>query len=315
MRHIFRHFPTGLIPALLFLLLAASGCSVNRFVMNGVGNALSSGGGTVFTSDDDIRLVGDALPFALKLYESVLEGAPDNPGLLLATGKLCVMYSFAYIQTPAEMLADTEIEAQLAQLKRARNLYVRGAKYGMRSLEIGHRGFTNAFRYAGLETFLKKSFKKKSDAQSLYWTGMAWMGAYTADKFDMSLSVNSSKAVKLINRAFVLDETMDGGSIHEFYVTYYGALPAEMGGSEKKAREHFKRAVEISKGLKAGPYLSLASSVCVNRQDRAGFVSLLEEALAIDPDADPANRLVNLINQEKARWMLDNIDRFFLSDR
>jgi predicted anti-sigma-YlaC factor YlaD len=225
------------------------------------------------------------------------------------------MYSFVYVQTPAEMLPDTEIDLQLEQLKRAKNLNLRGARYCMRGMEAGHRGFTNAFRSDGLEAFLRKSFTKKADAQSLYWTGMAWMAAYTTDKFDMNLSVNSARAVILIRRSLELDEGMDAGSIHEFFVTYYGSLPAVMGGSEVKAREHFKRAVEFSGGLKAGPYLSLASSVCVNKQDRQEFVSLLGQALAVDPGADPANRLVNLINQKKAAWMLDNIDRFFLPNQ
>jgi predicted anti-sigma-YlaC factor YlaD len=309
--HMGRIFVTG---GLLFLSVFMTGCSINKAIMNGAGNALSSGGGTVFTSDDDIQLVGDALPFALKLYESILDGVPNHANLLMATGKLCIMYSFAYIQGPADLLPDSQIELQLEQLKRSKNLYLRGARYCMRSLEAKHKGFTNEFRGTNLAPYLDKTFVKKEDAQSLYWTGMAWMGAFTADKFDMNLSVNSGRAVKLINRALALDEAMDHGSIHEFFITYYGSLPASMGGSEAKAREHFKRAIELSRGLKAGPYLSLASSVSMNKQDKAEFTSLLEQAVAVDPDKDPANRLLNLISIKKAHWMLDHLDKFFVSE-
>jgi predicted anti-sigma-YlaC factor YlaD len=52
--------------------------------------------------------------------------------------------------------------------------------------------------------------------------------------------------------------------------------------------------------------------VSVKNQDPVEFRELLAKALAIDVDADQKNRLQNVINQRKARWMLSNIDRFFL---
>ena len=52
-------------------LLAAGGCSINRFAVNQLGNGLAESG-TTFASDDDPDLVGQALPFSLKLIESLL---------------------------------------------------------------------------------------------------------------------------------------------------------------------------------------------------------------------------------------------------
>ena len=40
--------------------------------------------------------------------------------------------------------------------------------------------------------------------------------------------------------------------------------------------------------------------------------SLLEQALAIDPDAAPEQRMLNLVMQRKARWLLLRIDDLFL---
>jgi hypothetical protein len=39
---------------------------------------------------------------------------------------------------------------------------------------------------------------------------------------------------------------------------------------------------------------------------------LLRRALAIDADAWPESRLINLIMQERARWLLSRIDDLFL---
>jgi predicted anti-sigma-YlaC factor YlaD len=38
----------------------------------------------------------------------------------------------------------------------------------------------------------------------------------------------------------------------------------------------------------------------------------LEQALEIDLDKDPNQRLLNVIAQQRARWLLENIDEFIL---
>ncbi len=55
-----------------------------------------------------------------------------------------------------------------------------------------------------------------------------------------------------------------------------------------------------------------AESVAVPEQDAAMFQSMLNKALAVDPDANPDHRLANLIAQRRARWLLERIDDLFL---
>ena len=63
-----------------------------------------SSGNDVFTKDNDPDFVGDALPFAIKFYESLLASVPNHQGLRLRTGSLYVMYANAFLQTPADMM-------------------------------------------------------------------------------------------------------------------------------------------------------------------------------------------------------------------
>jgi predicted anti-sigma-YlaC factor YlaD len=128
----------------------------------------------------------------------------------------------------------------------------------------------------------------------------------------MKLLVTVPQPEALLKQVLAWDDSYGGGSVHELFISFYASVPAEIGGSERKARLHFQRALDLSRGLTAGPYLSLASSVSVKNQDPVEFRELLAKALAIDVDADQKNRLQNVINQRKARWMLSNIDRFFL---
>ncbi len=69
--------------AVCLLVAAGCGCSIKRVAINKLGNALASNGST-FEGDDDPELVAAAIPFGLKLYESLLAESPKHTGLLLA---------------------------------------------------------------------------------------------------------------------------------------------------------------------------------------------------------------------------------------
>jgi hypothetical protein len=59
------------VAALACAFSLVSGCAlVKRKAVGMVASTLASSG-DVFTRDDDLELVGDAIPFGLKLYESV----------------------------------------------------------------------------------------------------------------------------------------------------------------------------------------------------------------------------------------------------
>src|ERR1035438_4662161 len=102
----------GLGPCSLLLLLALSaagtGCSIKKIAVNKLGDSLASGGDT-FASDDDPDLVGEALPFSLKLMESLLAESPQHRGLLLAASSGFTQYAFVYVQVPAEETEDQDL--------------------------------------------------------------------------------------------------------------------------------------------------------------------------------------------------------------
>jgi predicted anti-sigma-YlaC factor YlaD len=137
------------------------------------------------------------------------------------------------------------------------------------------------------------------------------MAAISIDSFDMRLGMTRNNAIALMDRALEIDETWGDGTIHDFYISYYGSLPQMLGGSEEKARYHFARAVELSNGLKPGPYVSLATAVTIKNQNVEEFRELLNKALEIEND-DPDSRLVTIITQDKARWLLEHAEDFFL---
>lgn len=296
---------------IILIALITSNCSINKMVTNKLADRLASPeGGEVFTGDDDPELIKDALPFALKLYESLLQSVPDNEELLLATGKAYCMYAYAFIHFEADMLPQEESEKKEKMMKRTKKLYIRGRNYIIRALELRYEGFTNKLKENKLNTILTKT--EKEDVPYLFWAGMAWVGAFSVDPFDMELSITRPKAVAMIDRAYKLDPSFENGSIDNFYISYYGSIPKDIGGSEEKAREHYKRALKITKGLQGAPYLNLASSVCIQKQKQEEFEELCNKVIEIDIEKDPKNRLVNVLMQRKAQYMLDHLDDYFL---
>ena len=118
----------------------------------------------------------------------------------------------------------------------------------------------------------------------------------------------------LIDRALALDEGYDHGAIHSFLISYEMGRTDGAGDSAARAREHFERAVKLSESRQAAPFVAYAESVCVQKQDRAQFQSRLNEALAIDVNARPEWRLVNLVMQQRARWLLGRLNELFLPE-
>jgi predicted anti-sigma-YlaC factor YlaD len=297
----------------LGLIIAAQfSCSFKKTTANMVAGSLSrESSGEVFSGDDDPQLVGDALPFAIKLYESLIASTPNNPKLLLATGRALCMYAYAYIQLPAEQLSYNELTEKEEMLERAKRLYLRGRDNILKAITLRHRTFGEAMQRGDFDTAWRGITAK--DTTYLYWAGMSWMAAFTADKSDVALAVDIPKAVALIKKVLDFKDSYGEGAAHEFFISYYGAMPAAMGGSEEKARNHLALALKYSRGLRLSPYIALATTVSVKNQDLAEFKNLLGSALKIDVNKSRTDRLVNILNQQKARWLLEHSDDFFLS--
>jgi predicted anti-sigma-YlaC factor YlaD len=301
-------FALRLLLALLVGIGSTTGCSIKRLAVNKLGDALA-GGGTTFAADDDPELIKAAVPFSLKLMESLLSESPKHQGLLFATSSGFTQYGYAFVQQEAdEIEADNLTRARELQT-RARRLYVRARDYGLRGLEARHAGFRLQLNNDPKAAVGKM---RKADVPLLYWSAVSWAAAISVAKDHPEFVADLPKVEAMIDRALALDESWDHGAIHGFLITFEMGRATGEGDRVERARRHFNRAVELSGGKLAGPYVSFAESVCIEREDRAQFEKLLQTALAINPDDQPATRLVNLVMQRRARWLLSRLDKLFL---
>ncbi len=287
--------------------LVAGGC-IRSLAVNALADSLAASG-DVFASDEDPELVREAMPFALKTIESLLAEKPDHRGLLLAACRGFTGYAYAFVAPEAEALEYLDYRRSAAIEERALKLYLRARDYCLRSLELASPGVRRALEtepQAALADF------DREDVPLLFWTAASWGAAISAGVDRPELTVDFPAVRALVEHALALEESWDAGSLHEVMMVVE-ALPETMGGSAARARRHFERAVELSGGARASPFVGLAASVAVAEQNRAEFEELLERSLAVDVDADPGSRLANLVAQRRAERLLESADDLFLS--
>jgi predicted anti-sigma-YlaC factor YlaD len=254
--------------------------------------------------------VGDALPFALKLMESLLAESPRHAGLLLATASGFTEYSYTFVGQRAERAFTENVAESNALRARSRRLYLRAHGYGMRALVVRYRGFGAALENDPVAALARV---RKRDVPLLYWTAAAHGLAISASKDDPEMIAQLPVVEALIRRAMALDEGWNEGALPEFLINIEAARSGVKAADlQAHIQEYYERALRLSGGRRASLFVSYAENSCIPAQNRAQFQEMLERALRIDPDQHPETRLANLIAQRRARWMLGRIDDLFL---
>jgi predicted anti-sigma-YlaC factor YlaD len=291
------------------ITMAASGCSVQQLAINVLSDSLAAGS-SVYESDDDPILIREALPFSLKLMESLLQEEPEHRELLLAVSRGYLLYSYAYVHLPATQESLDDMEQARILRARARNLYLRAHSYAQRALETSYPGIGAALRENPDESIRTIGREPSRDVAALYWNAAALGLAISVSGTEAALLARIPEVQALLRRALELDEAWNDGALHEFSISLAAARTTTVDQNELEA--HYERALQLSGGNRASLYLAFAEAVAIPAQDRSGFIDLLEHALNIDVDADPNNRLLNVISQQRARWLMGRLDELFL---
>jgi predicted anti-sigma-YlaC factor YlaD len=303
------------IRLLLLCTLASTslGCSLRTYAINTVGDAIASGN-SVYESDSDLDLVGAALPFGLKLTESLIAESPEHGGLLLTACRGFTTYTYAFVADEAERLTEVDLDRARALRLRARRLYLRAAEYGFRALELRYTGFEQALTADPRAAVKRISAKARSrDVPLLYWTAAALGLAASVAIDDAALLARLPEVEAMLDRALELDEAWHGGALHEFKLIV--AAAHTRGDVDRASLDaHYARALTLSHGGSAGLFVAYAEAVSLPAQDKVEFRAMLDRALAIDPDQQPHDRLATLVSQRKARWLLGRIDDLILTD-
>ncbi len=295
------------LTSVLVAVVILGGCSVAKLATGALSSSLAQGA-AVFAADEDPEFVRDALPFALKTYEMLLETTPEDVDLLLATCSGFTQYAKAFLEDDAFYAAEVDYGRGRALYQRARAMYLRARGYCLRALEID-----TGVQLADLTRDADEALQEVSRDQVpiLYWTGAAWGSAIAIGLDQPELVVDLPVVRAIFERGVHLNVDYDRGGFEEAWMALE-ALPEILGGSIDRARVHFDNAVAASNGASLSPYVAWAVSVSVPNQDRDEFILMLDAALDIDLDDAPHIRLANEVAQRKAEYLRQHAEEYFI---
>ncbi|MDE2439720.1 MAG: hypothetical protein KGP14_01755 [Betaproteobacteria bacterium] len=292
----------GLVLAALLAVLQLGACTPRQIIVDGLANELASQGAG---DESDLELLRDAAPFHLKLSESLLRQNPGHRALAESVAAGFTQYAYAFVAFDADQIEVKDARAAENLRQRAARLYARAHHHAMTALERASSGFAKALA-SSRET--DWPVLRAEQVGLAYWAAAAWGGWISLAKDDPDVVADLPLAVRLAQRAWVVDPDWGQGALTSLLGTFEAARP---GGSQKQALAYFDQAIAQSGGRSAGVLLGKAEGYAQPAGDREQFESLLRLALAIRDEAGSPLTTQNEVMRRRARWLLDKADDLF----
>lgn len=186
--------------------------------------------------------------------------------------------------------------------------YQKGLDWGTKSLKISAPEFAKSM--AEGKTHAESITKApKESIPAMYWFASN-LGKWAAAKGFATRLRYKDDIKSTIDHVKSMDEQFFYAAPWRYLGGYEAATAGRAGGSLDKSEENFKKAVQLAPNY-LGTKVLWADYLCVKRQDKATFEKLLKDVVAASPAVDPEIEAENLLEQEKAKKLLSQIDEKF----
>lgn len=277
--------------AAVLLLFSLAGCAA---LMQSAASDLASDLSAAVLNSDDPQLVSDGAPAYLLLMDGFVRKDARSPDLLLSAANLNAFYARVFLAD--EKRTDAMTQKALAYAQKGACL-ANPALCGIRKAP-----------YRDIEAALAKT--KKADVPALFSMGIAWAGYIQAHSTDMAAIADLASVEALFTRVVALDETYTDGSAHLYLGILATLAPPALGGRPEVGKEHFLRAIALSKGKNLSVKVAYARQYARVLFDRELHDRLLNEVLSADPRAE-GYTLFNVIAQKEAAALLADANDYF----
>lgn len=294
----------------------AGGCNFQRIAADQTVE-VAEAGSPALNGFWDYEIFGQAVPNALLQSEALARISPENQKLLLGLARSYVVYAYGWVGDEWE-LADERGDFERADVLEGRifRLYQRASHLALKVLHLrdGKKKQLATKLKGGkldeLKAYLRENFNDQDDVPALYWAGLAWGSMMANSGGDMNLLADAPLARAMIERSAELDPTFNDAGALGSLGTVEASFPELFGGSLEKAKGYYEKALEISKRRNHLILLSYAKTYAVAKQDRALFVSLLNEIISA-PDQGDELRMNNKVARHRAERYLKRVDDWF----
>ncbi|MCC7541413.1 MAG: hypothetical protein IT379_34670 [Deltaproteobacteria bacterium] len=304
-----RHFSAAVAPVLAALVAAAplSGCvSIAAGTTADVFVAASPG----FDEFFELDTAEMAAAAAIVQLEGIRRLKPTHEDLLLQLVRAYVAFAFAFVEERMEAAAERGDTAEEEhQRRRAIQLYSRGRAVALYALRLQDDGLDEAMRggEGPFVRWLREEFDDEEDAAILFWAGYAIGARININRDDVSAAVEFPYARALVQRSVELDERYYHAGGHVLLGSIYGEFGEAVGGNPALSRQHFERALQITRRRTLLVQLQYATTYAASQGNRQLFEQLLREVIDSRVD-EPSSRLANRVAQRRAARYLRQID-------
>lgn len=272
-------------------VLALGGCAtiVNNATQKFADN-LTAG----MLDQEDVATARDGIPAWLLLVDGLIQGDPQNVGMLIAGARLYGAYSGGFVDDP----------------ERATRLSAHAFDYARRATCLRLAGVCRQIDQP-FEAFQAEVAKVgKSDVGVLYALASAWAGRIQNNSSDWKSIADIPKVQLLFERVVALDPDYQQGEPYMYLGVLDTLRPASLGGKPEEGKAFFDKALALSGGRNQMVRVLYAERYARLVFDQALHDKLLNEALAADPRA-PGLTLINVLAQQRAKKLLASGKDFF----
>ena len=150
---------------------------------------------------------------------------------------------------------------------------------------------------------------KKEQINSLYWSA-ASLGKWAKNSGMITTLQYKSQIIKMIERVAELQPDYFYGAIHRYWAVYYAVAPGFAGGSMDKSFDSFQKAYKVANKY-LGTHVLFAENYAVRKGDKEAFKRELNFVLNAKVNVIPELESEHILEKEKAKKMLNNIDQLF----
>ena len=297
----------------MLLAIFINGCSAKHMAVDQIATMVANGM-TAFEADDDLTMLKNAFPGNIKLLEAMLVNQPDNYNMHVLLARLYGSYAFAFPETEMEAALLAEDEEAAGQdpsdlRSDADRYYRKGAAYALRALELKYPGISQNLLNKDLAAE-SISAVKLPELPALFWYGFN-LGAYISlNKNSVQALSQAHLAVKAMRRVIELDPAYYHGGAHLFLMAWYGSRSPMMGGSQARAKEHYRTAKDIAGEKLTMADLYLARFCHYQAGNRDAFLETLK-GVVDRKDRVPELRMLNTVAAKRAEAYIEAVDEFF----
>ena len=277
--------------AALVLAVLATGCAS---ALHKASQRFADNLSTAILSEDDPGTVRDGVPAYLLLIDGLIQGDPQNAGLLLAGANLYGAYAGGFVGEPP----------------RAQRLTQRAFDYARRAACA--RGSTLCEAQAQpFEPFAAAVAQaSRKDLDLLFGLASAWAGRIQQNSGDWNAIADIPKVQALLERVIALDGQYQDGTPYMYLGVLQSLRPASLGGKPELGRAAFEQAIALSGGRNLMAKTLYAQYYARLVFDQELHDRLLHEVLAAPTDA-PRLTLINTLAQQRAQALLDSGKDYF----